>query len=238
MSARLETAQAWTRDGFFVLRRAVSREVVTELSGICDAVLHQVRERSSAHGHTSTHVSGLLASEYFVARPEGRVRLAAYASSRAVVSLIQGLGRAGEGPPDLRDLQYFHEPSARDADGAWHRDGDGPALNSLESHGRPPTLLRYRLAFAPDDHLEYVPGSHARASTPEELRVLRGRARNGSLPSPSTRVELEPGDVCAFDAWGIHRGRYRRDRTRRTLDLLFGFGPRKPVFYLDARTFT
>jgi hypothetical protein len=53
--------------------------------------------------------------------------------------------------------------------------------------------------------------------------------RNAPLTSGSIRIDLAPGDVCVFDTWGIHRARYRRDRIRRTLDLLFGFGPRKRV---------
>jgi Phytanoyl-CoA dioxygenase (PhyH) len=231
----IERLRTWEHDGFLIVRRAVRPKVVTELSDICDAVLDQVRRASSAHGHTSTHISGLLAPEYFVGRPEARVRLADYASSGEVVTLIQGLGRTGEGLLNLRDAQYFHEPSTRDYDGAWHRDGDTPGPDEFVSLEARPTLLRFRIAFAHDDHLEYVPGSHARPNTPEELTLIRGASRNGPLASKSTRIELEAGDVCVFNIWGIHRARYRRDRTRRTLDLLFGFGPRKRIVFADLQ---
>ena len=82
-----------------------------------------------------------------------------------------------------------------------------------------------------DDHLEYAPASHRRADTAEERSAIQGMLRNVSLASGSVRIELGPGDVCVFDTWGIHRARYRRNRIRRTLDLLFGFGPRKRVDY-------
>jgi ectoine hydroxylase-related dioxygenase (phytanoyl-CoA dioxygenase family) len=230
----IERLRSWEKDGFFIVRRAVRRKAVTELSVICDAVLQQVRDTSSTRGHTSTHVSGLLASEYFVGRPEALARLADYVTSRDVLTVIQGLGRTGEGLLNLRDVQYFHEPSTRDYDGAWHRDGATPGPNEFEAPVQP-TLLRFRTALAHDDHLEYVPGSHTRPDTSEELTVLRGTRRNGPLASKSIRIELEPGDVCVFNVWGIHRARYRRDRIRRTLDLLFGFGPRKRIIFTDWR---
>src|SRR5580704_11892823 len=155
-NGEMERLRAWEEDGIFVVRRYVRREVVTELSDICDHVLHQVRDTSSAQGHTTTHVAGLLAPEYFASRPEARVRLANYASSREVVTLTQGLGRTGEGLLNLRDTQYFHEPSTRDYDGAWHRDGDTARPNDGDAPAARPTLLRFRIAFAHDDHLEYV----------------------------------------------------------------------------------
>jgi hypothetical protein len=221
--------RAWERDGFFIERRLVRPERVSQLSEACDHVLQQVRGASSAQGHLTTHVSGLLAPDYFVQRPDVLTRLSDYMSSREVLTLIDGLGRTGEGLPNLRDTQYFHEPSTRDYDGAWHRDGDGPGRNG--GVAARPTLLRFRIAFAHDDHLEYVPGSHMRPDTPEERSLLKGMVRNAPLTSGSTRIDLEPGDVCVFDTWGIHRARYRRDRIRRTLDLLFGFGPPKRVEY-------
>src|SRR5258708_13711337 len=118
--------RAWEHDGFFVVRRMVRPELLSALSDACDHVLQQVRGASSAQGHSTTHVSGLLAPEYFVQRPEALTRLSDYMSSREVLTLIHGLGRAGEGLPDLRDTQYFHEPSTPDHDSASHRDGARP----------------------------------------------------------------------------------------------------------------
>jgi ectoine hydroxylase-related dioxygenase (phytanoyl-CoA dioxygenase family) len=224
----------WARDGFFVARRALRPERVRELGEACDHVLAQVRAASRDQGHSSTHVAGLLAPEYFVDRPDLQTRLADAMSSREVVTLLDGLGRPGEGLPNLRDTQYFHEPTGRDDDGHWHRDGAGPAGSAGAPAGQRPTLVRVRMAFAPDDHLEYVPGSHARPDTPEEREALERRLRDASLAHEAVRIELEPGDVCVFDTWGIHRARYRRDRPRRTLDLLFGFGPRRRIAFDDV----
>jgi hypothetical protein len=231
MTDDIARRRAWERDGFFIARGLLRSQRARELSDACDHVLQQVRAASSAQGHLSTHVSNLLAPEYFVERPEARMRLADYMSSREVVTLVHDLGRAGEGLLNVRDAHYFHEPSTRDYDGAWHRDGDGgPPVEGDPVPSRP-TLLRFRIAFAYDDHLEYVLGSHARPDTPEERRVLKGAVRNTPLSSGPVRIELHPGDACVFNTWGIHRARYRHDRIRRTLDLLFGFGPRKPVSF-------
>ncbi len=225
----LERRRAWEQDGFFLVRHLLRPAQLRELSEACDHVLQQARDASSAQGHSTTHVSGLLAPDSFAERPEALTRLADFMSSREVLTLIHGLGRKGEGLPNLRDTQYFHEPSTRDYDGAWHRDGDGPG--SSDAVAARPTVLRFRIAFAHDDHLEYVPGSHVRPDTPEERTLLKGTVRNGPLSSGAIRIDLEPGDACVFDTWGIHRARYRRFRIRRTLDLLFGFGPRKRVEY-------
>jgi hypothetical protein len=222
--------QRWNHDGFFVLRRMLPESRLSELAEACDHVLQQLRAASPDAGHTTTHITGLLAPEFFVDRPELATRLAEFASSRDVVACVRDLGRPLEGELNLRATHYFHEPSSRDYDGAWHRDGDeGAPLDCVDDGlaARRSTVLRLRVAFCRDDHLEYVPGSHRRRDTPEELRLRRGAVRNAALASGSVRIELEPGEVCVFDTWGIHRGRYRHGCPRRSLDLVFGFGARK-----------
>jgi ectoine hydroxylase-related dioxygenase (phytanoyl-CoA dioxygenase family) len=230
----IDRLRRWSRDGFFVAPRFLRPERMRELAEACDHVLAQVRAASHDQGHSSTHVAGLLAPEYFVDHPDLLTRLADAMSSREVTALLDGLARVGEGLPNLRDTQYFHEPTGRDDDGHWHRDGAGPAGSAGAPAGERPTLVRLRMAFAPDDHLEYVPGSHARPDTTEEHSAIEKRLRDEALSHEAVRIELEPGDVCVFDTWGIHRARYRRDRVRRTLDLLFGFGPRRRIGFDDA----
>jgi Phytanoyl-CoA dioxygenase (PhyH) len=231
--SREERLEVWARDGFFIAPQLLAAERVAELSEACDHVLAQVREASGHTGHTTTHITGLFAPEYFSERPELLTRLMAYASSREVVSLIHDLGLAHEGPLNLRSAHFFHEQSARDYDGDWHRDGDDvqrPQLEPASSVTPRLTSLRFRVALAPDDHLEVVPGSHRREDTPEELRLRRGHVRNAVNPE-AIRLVLEPGDACVFDTWTLHRGRYRHGAMRRTLDLVFGFGIRKSVYY-------
>lgn len=220
-----ERQRSWARDGLFVMSRAFDDARVRQLASACDHALGHVRATSSETGHTTTNISPLLHPECFAGRPEALRGLVELASSREVLALVHDLGKPGEGELNLRDLQYFHEPR-RDYDGPWHR--DGPSVTRSETIR--PTVLRFRVALAADDHLEYVVGSHARPDTEEEQQVLAGSRRNGPLPTEARRVALEPGDVCVFDAGGIHRARYRSSAARKTLDLLFTFGVRRRTF--------
>lgn len=214
-----ERRTAWARDGLFIVPRLFDDAWVRRLAGACDLALERVRATSTETGHTTTNISPLSHPEHFADNADALECLAALPASSAVVALVSDLSLVdGEGDLNLRDLQYFHEPK-RDYDGDWHRDITHPT-----------TLLRFRVALAQDDHLEYVLGSHTRADTDDEHRVLTGSQRSGPLPSKALHVHLEPGDVCVFHAGGIHRARYRARTVRRTLDALFGFGMRKRTF--------
>ena len=220
--------EVWDRDGVLVAQNQLDEGEIRRIGDACDHALQQMRAQSTAIGHTTTHISGFLTPEYYADRPDALQHLVQFASSAKVVMLLQELGFTGDELLTLRDVQYFHEPSARNYDGHWHRDGDDAVLSTDNPRPRFP-LLRFRVALAPDDHLEYVPGSHNRPDTPEERQRLKGPARSDKLESGDTRIHLNPGDICLFDAWGIHRARYRHDRIRRTLDLIFGFGPPKSI---------
>jgi ectoine hydroxylase-related dioxygenase (phytanoyl-CoA dioxygenase family) len=220
-----ERQRLWARDGLFVVSRAFDNARVRQLASACDRALEHVRATSNATGHTTTNISPLLHPECFADEPEALQCLVQLASSPDVIALVRDLGKPGEGELNLRDLQYFHEPK-RDHDGPWHRDGASVA----QPESIRPTVLRFRVALAADDHLEYVLGSHARPDTEGEQQVLAGSRRNGTLPTEARRVALEPGDVCVFDAGGIHRARYRSRAARKTLDLLFAFGVRRRTF--------
>lgn len=222
-----ERRQRWARDGFFVVRRALDDACVRQLASACDHALERVRAASNETGHTTTNISPLQHPECFADRPDALQCLVDFASSRTVVALVHDLCKPGEGELNLRDLQYFHEPK-RDHDGPWHR--DGVSLARAEPETNRPTVMRFRVALAPDDHLEYVLGSHARPDTEEEMQVLTGSRRNGAFPSEARRVALQPGDACVFDAGGIHRARYRSSAARKTLDLLFAFGVQRKTF--------
>jgi Phytanoyl-CoA dioxygenase (PhyH) len=220
-----ERRERWSRDGLFVVRRAFDDARVRRLASACDHALQRVRATSKETGHTTTNISPLLHPECFADRPDALQCLVDLPASRAVVALVHDLGHPGEGELNLRDLQYFHEPK-RDHDGLWHRDGAGAGREEAIR----PTVLRFRVALAADDHLEYVLGSHARPDTEEEQQILAGPRRNGPFPSEAYRIALQPGDVCVFHAGGIHRARYRSGAARRTLDLLFAFGVRQRTF--------
>lgn len=123
--------------------------------------------------------------------------------------------------------QRFATP---DGAGPWHRDlvegaDDEDERRHLLGTVRTPIhgyLLE--LALLPCDAFEYVPGSHCRWDTPEELTVRRRaetpaeRARQ--LPG-AQRIRLASGDLAVADSRGIHRGWYRHGVQRRTISLWY-----------------
>jgi hypothetical protein len=58
-----------------------------------------------------------------------------------------------------------------------------------------------------------------------------------------TTIDLAPGDACLFHSWGIHRGTYRAEIPRRTLDIIYAWGgvcdycPPPPMCFTDAELF-
>ena len=87
--------------------------------------------------------------------------------------------------------------------------------------------------------VEYVPASHLRWDTDEEyrIRLADGQANSRSNDMPgAVRVHQRPGDAVAFEALGLHRGRYHTDKRRRTFmltytsdhDYLFGYFSDQP----------
>jgi hypothetical protein len=223
-----DRVQTWEDHGFFVVRARLGAQEVHRLVQACDHVLARVRARSSSAGHTTTHIDELLSPEHFTDRPELLTALTELASSRLVLSLIHDLGQGGGGAiPMLRGVHYFHEPSVRDHEGHWHRDGEGASAHPDRNEPRV-TRLRVRIALSYDDHLEYAPGSHKRVETDEALTLRTGALRHAPLAQRTCRIVLEQGDLCVFNVWGIHRGRYRRARVRKTLDFLYSFGYGEP----------
>ena len=72
--------------------------------------------------------------------------------------------------------------------------------------------------------VEYVPGSHLRWDTDEEYRIRladgQANSRSNAMPD-AVRIHQHPGDAVAFEALGLHRGRYHTDKRRRTFMLTY-----------------
>jgi len=143
--------------------------------------------------------------------------------------------------PLFHNTQYFYNPT-QPHDGEWHRDtqflapDEGLERKRMKQH----TAVHFRIAFLADQQLEYVPGSEQRWDTPEESSIRKGQHPTDSGMPGRTRIELGPGDACIFHAWGIHRGTYRAEIPRRTLDIIYGWGvacdyaPPPPMCFTDS----
>lgn len=136
----------------------------------------------------------------------------------------------------FRCTSLFFNPLEKSRDGNWHRDSqfvtpteeaDREMMEKLAKYvknTRKQTSIQLQIALVPSDDSEYVPGSHLRWDTPEEYYVRRadGQKHNESNLMPgAARTHQEPGDAAAFNAFGLHRGRYHADKYRRTLMLTY-----------------
>jgi len=231
-----ERLQRWHQHGYFVVRAFASAAEIHTLRRSCDRVLERKRRASQSIGHTTTHIDGLLDPVEFGDEPQRLQQLLEFFGSARLCALLRDLAPASAGDPWLKTLQYFHEPTVRDWQGAWHRDSQfGRSDAEVEkAYMRSLTAVRFRVACLQDDRLELVPGTHARWDTDEELAIRKRQALAGLVvpvePSADVampgaeRVVLEPGDACVFHAWMIHRGSYTRSPARRTLDGFFRYG--------------
>jgi hypothetical protein len=231
-----ERLRLWRTHGFFVVRGFASAAEIDTLKRSCDGVLERKRRSSRSIGHTTTHVGGLLDPAEFSDAPERLKQLLELLGSPRLCALLRGLAPLAAGDPWLKTLQYFHEPTVRDWQGAWHRDSQFGRSNAETEKAflTRNVAVRFRVACLPDDRLELVPGTHARWDTEEELEIRKRQALAGlavpvdpsadvSMPG-AERVRLRAGDACVFHAWMIHRGGYTRSPARRTLDGFFVYG--------------
>lgn len=221
--------ELWERDGFVVVRRLLSAERVSELREVCDEIFKQWVAESDdpAAAANRTNMAFLTEPRFLDGHPRRRtVLLGAVADERVVNTVAQICGR------ELLffNTQYFFEPATEARGGDWHRDQQFGAPDEETERTRMSSTVgvHAHLALAPDDHLEYVPGSHARWDTPAESAIRRGRggaAKNSDAMPGALRISLGPGDAAFFSPWGIHRGRYVAGRVRRTFDVIYSTPP-------------
>ena len=88
----------------------------------------------------------------------------------------------------------------------WHRDLSSPWMPEEEAINRGGYYLYTQInaPLFPDRYVQIVPGSHLRASTPEEHEALKDDSTN-NIPGQIT-VEMKPGDVAYYYSNLWHRG--------------------------------
>ena len=221
--------EAFERDGFVVVRQIFDDEEVSALREVCDEIFSQwlAEADDPAAAADYTNMAFLTEPRFLADHPRRRaVLLSAIADEKLLGAVAEVAGR--ELP--FFNTQYFFEPATETRDGDWHRDQqfDAPDDETERQRMRAIAGLHAHLALAADDHLEYVPGSHARWDTPAELRIRRGldgAAKNSDAMPGARRLRLDAGDAALFSPWGIHRGRYVAGRARRTFDVIYSTPP-------------
>ena len=217
-----ELHERWRDEGYLVLPRFFHALAVQRLRQLCDGVLARWRAARDAAGD-STNLAEMTDARWWQGRDEDLVAFLELVAEPRVLALAEALTGA---VPLLQGTQYFMEPLGRSWTGAWHRDSQflaGPGRSEATIRAAF-TGLHARVALVADDNLELLPGSQARDDRPAEARARRD-GDDSDLPD-ARRIALEPGDLCLFDAWMLHRGHYRAGRPRRTFDLVLAAGGR------------
>ena len=217
-----EITKHWNESGLVVIPGFLDPLEIAELRLICDHVLQQAIAEAPDRANAS-NIAYLTEPRYFHSHEAALLRLLEFVADQRIVSLLTRL--SGEFPL-FHNTQYFYNPASMSWDGDWHRDtqflAPKPALEQerMKQH----TGIHFRVAFVADSQLEYVPASERRWDLAGELEIRKGtEPRRSDMPG-SKKIELRVGDACLFHAWGIHRGTYRADIPRRTLDIIYGWG--------------
>ena len=233
-----DIAKKWRAQGFVVIPGFLAAHEVDSLRRICDHVLQQAIEEDP-HRAAARNIAYLTERRYFRSRENDLLKLLEFVADDRIVAIISHV--AGE-MPLFHNTQYFHNPT-QSHDGEWHRDtqflapDEGQERERIKQH----TGVHFRVAFRPDRQLEYVSRSEQRWDTPEELSIRKGDDPTHPDMPGRTRIDLAAGDACLFHAWGIHRGTYRAEIPRRTLDIIYGWGgvcdysPPPPMCFTDAK---
>jgi len=230
----------WDERGYVVVSRLFAAARVVELRAICDRVFIEwlVAQPAPSHAANQTNMAYLTEPQYFAQHPSQLTTLLRFIADDHVLDTLAALGVDA---PLFHNTQLFFEPRDDTRAGDWHRDQQfgAPDAETEQLRMHQHVGIHAHIALVPDDHLEIVPGTHARWDTAEELAIRKGL--NGCRPDAdempgACRVTLDAGDAVFFSAWSIHRGRYVAGRPRRTFDAIYGAPSRFPTWYTPPPT--
>ena len=211
---------ALKEQSYAVVRGLFDPQTAARLNQICERVLAQWRSAPRSDnppvGPQANYMRHINDPEYHRGHPEDLAFLLNVLGAPQVDAAIRSA---------LDEDYLFHiaslyfNPTGQSQDGFWHKDKIG---SEAEVSQNPSTGagLQMQIALEASDDLELVPKSHLRDYTPAEhaICVADDEIHNRSNEMPgAVRVSLQPGDAALFTQLCIHRGRYHRDKKRRTL---------------------
>jgi hypothetical protein len=224
-------AGQWKANGYVVVPGVLDVAQTARLRRVCDGVLEQWRRRDPQTGKASdpnaTVMRHLNHPDYFVGGAPGLGVVLELAAHPKLIELARTL--LGE-EPMFRCTSYFMNPLETSLDGEWHRDSqyetpdEASERELLSRGGEKGAGVQLQVALVPSDDVEIVTGSHLRYDTPEEHAIRRadgGRNNRSNAMPGATRVALSGGDAAAFNSLAVHRGRYHKDKLRRTVMLTY-----------------
>lgn len=222
--------QQWNNDGYVLFKSLLSEAEVGALLTIAERVRRQWIAASAENGtpgdpegHNMRHVNH---PGYFRDNPDEFVTLMNLIADERIL----GIGRDLFGTePVFRATTLWFEPNTAQEDGSWHRDiqfmhPDEDEQRRMVGKRSVSDGMQLQIALLETADNEYVPGSHLRWDMNEEYHIrladAHAHSRSNKMPG-AVRIHQQPGDALAFEALGLHRGRYHADKRRRTLMLTY-----------------
>ncbi|MCS5613441.1 MAG: phytanoyl-CoA dioxygenase family protein [Candidatus Poribacteria bacterium] len=222
----------WRQDGFVIVKEVFDPKRTNRLKSICEFILEQWRvcnpETGEPGGNSdATVMRHLNHSGYFEDSVSELTDLMDVVAANKVLEICRII--LGE-EPLFRCTSLFMNPTRTSQDGSWHRDTQFTTKTEREEEAKIQSAedtgnsIQLQIALLANDDVEFVPGSHLRWDTTEEYHIRKadgGANSRSNTMSGSQRITLQPGDVLAFNPYGLHRGRYHTDKPRRTLMLTY-----------------
>ncbi|MCZ7647803.1 MAG: phytanoyl-CoA dioxygenase family protein [Planctomycetota bacterium] len=233
----------WNEEGYVVVRGLFPPERAARLLGILERILGRWRVASAETGKPGGGPDAISMRHmnhpgYF--EPDNRHEFLELMEAGADPGVLDFVRTILGGAPLFRCFSHFFNPLHKKEDGNWHRDSQfgtpDPEEEKKAILDRAHNFsdgVQLQIPLVPSDDIEFVPGSHLRWDTPEELRVRlsEGKKHNREPLPGALRLALQPGDAAAFNSCGLHRGRYHADKPRRTLMLTYTTAQRAPFDY-------
>lgn len=222
----------WLNEGYILVRGLFSPERTEQLGSICEEILQQWYCKNPETGEPGGNPDAVSMRHlnhpgYFAHAPES---LNFFMDAVADDAVIETCRTILDEPPLFRCTSLFMNPTKNSQDGNWHRDSqflypdESEEKNLFAGAHSNGGGIQMQIALVPSDDSEIVPGSHRRWDTAAEYKIRKAAkgANNRSNDMPGAlRLALQPGDAFAFNAFGLHRGRYHADKKRRTLMLTY-----------------
>ncbi len=234
----MKEADTFNHQGYVIVKNLFSQFDIEKLARIVDRIYAQwlSENRADFIEHKLVNMHTLTDPRYFVDRKAERLLFFQTIASNRLTQLIDSM--FGDGIY-FHNTQLFFNPFENKRLPYWHRDMQYSPIDDsiLKNEQQIMVSLHVRIPLSNEQGIELIPGTHKRWDTELERDVrleLNARKNSEDLPG-SVLIELTPGDVLIFSAQMIHRGNYRLNKSRKSLDLCIGKHHPLTSAYIDKR---
>ncbi len=224
-SINMKEIDTFDQQGYVIAKNLLGQFDIEKLARIIDRIYAQWLSENHADfiEHKLVNMHTLTDPRYFAGHETERLLFFQTIASNRLTQLIDGM--FGDGIY-FHNAQLFFNPFENKRQPYWHRDMQYSSIDDciLKNEQQNMVSLHVRIPLIPEQGIELIPGTHKRWDTELERDVrleLNGRKNSEDLPG-SVLIELAPGDILIFSAQMIHRGNYRLNESRKSLDLCIG----------------